>query len=388
MASDGPGHAVQGTPHSGDIPETGPLILLLSCNEVEQTLETGHSEKYGASGIDDGFLWEALRKCGADFSRVAWTEPSLLESLTSRSQTQAHTLVVCRTTWDYCDSPSMLQKFCNLMDALADLPYTTVLNPVPLLLWNTHKRYLAQLHTADVNVIPTKVLEPGEGAPATVESLLSDMHAPDGLIVKPAVSNSACGVFLVEDPSDTQTTSLVDAYLSAAHSGSGTSALKQGVGPGQWSGEAEVLLAQPFQSGIREWGELSVLILGGQVTHAVVKRPRSDDAREFKVQEEYGGREELVALPEATQSLAMHVLAVAHALAQGTPAEVARGSTSCEGVAIARVDFVCTGADLHPDNLALMEVECVEPSLFLKYKPEAAQVLASYLVQALDKLRV
>ena len=335
-------------------------------------------------------MWRALTSRGTDFSRVAWSCEGLLQKLQARAQRKQRTLVVCRTTWDYCDSPSTLERFLALVADLDALPNCDLLNSATMLKWNTHKRYLGQLPEAGVNIIPTCILEPGADSPATVASLATQLTAPDGLVVKPAVSNSACGVFLLEDWEDTKTASLMDAYLSAACSGTTSAAVPQGVGPGQWSGEAEVLLAQPFQAGIREWGELSVMVLGGVVTHAVVKRPPPGGAggpQEFKVQEEYGGREQLVHLPQETAALAQRVVAISAALARGaTPADVVAGTSAAGAVppvAIARVDFVRRGGGLSPDNLALMEVECVEPSLFFKYAPEAADVLAEYLIARL-----
>ena len=370
------------------LPQSGPLIVLLSCKEVETSLLKGSSEKYGGSGNDEGFLWKALESLDTDFSRVSWNEPGLLGQLQSRSEHSLKTLVVCRTTWDYCDSPSVLSQFLELVLAVEALPFCSLLNSASMLKWNTHKQYLAQLQEAGVSIIPTRILEPGAGEPATVASLGEQLDTPHGLVLKPAVSNSACGVFLLEDNSDADAAAVMDAYLSAAFSGSSdTASLATGVGPARWSGEAEVLLAQPFQPGIREFGELSVMVLGGEVTHAVVKRPAAGSG-DFKVQEEYGGVETRVHPPAETLAMAKAVVRTSAAIAGGAlPGDASSAEGGLEGVAIARVDFVRLGEGLEPGSLALMEVECVEPSLFFKYAPEAADTLAAYLSKCLQEVQ-
>ena len=97
------------------------------------------------------------------------------------------------------------------------------------------------------------------------------------------------------------------------------------------------------------------MAIGGEVTHAVVKRPASG---EWRVQSEYGGSVSRV--PVTPQ----HERAVADALA---PLD--------HMPAYARVDLVAIDGEFH-----LMELELIEPELFFELAPEAADRFAGLLV--------
>ena len=116
-------------------------------------------------------------------------------------------------------------------------------------------------------------------------------------------------------------------------------------------------LVQPYVPAIED-GEVSLVCLGGELSHAVIKRAAAGD---FRVQSDYGGSVEPHRPTDAERSLARAVLDVA-------------GDTS-----YARIDFVTTA-----DGPLLMEVELIDPKLFLpndpKSAPRFARVLADRLV--------
>ena len=111
-------------------------------------------------------------------------------------------------------------------------------------------------------------------------------------------------------------------------------------------------LVQPFVPSIMKKGELSVIILGGEVSHAIRKLPKDGDIR---VQREHGGREMVeVPSPEACR-VALEILA------------------ACPGEPMyARADLV-----EREGRLELMEMELFEPELFFVLVPEAADRLAA-----------
>jgi hypothetical protein len=108
-------------------------------------------------------------------------------------------------------------------------------------------------------------------------------------------------------------------------------------------------------------GELSLLFIEGEFTHAIRKQPAPGD---FRVQHEYGGSEERVE-PSGEE------------LALGQAALNAAGFKTL----YARVD-VMRGND---GALCLMELELVEPALFFGHAPEAARRLAGG-IEALYRL--
>jgi hypothetical protein len=107
-------------------------------------------------------------------------------------------------------------------------------------------------------------------------------------------------------------------------------------------------------------GEWSIVFFDGRYSHAVVKRPR---AGEFRVQEEYGGRAVVAHPPRAMLESAVLCL-----------------ETLRETPAYARVDGVDT-----PDGFRLLELELLEPALYLATDPAAAARFADAIERRLPR---
>ena len=105
-------------------------------------------------------------------------------------------------------------------------------------------------------------------------------------------------------------------------------------------------LVQPFVEEIIS-GEWSLIVFDGVFAHAVLKHPREGD---FRVQTDWGGRATLTEAPVALRELAARIVATI------TPVP-----------AYARVDMVVTSR-----GPLLMELELIEPELFLNLAPESA----------------
>jgi glutathione synthase/RimK-type ligase-like ATP-grasp enzyme len=116
-------------------------------------------------------------------------------------------------------------------------------------------------------------------------------------------------------------------------------------------------MVQAYQAVIEREGEWSVVYLGGVHSHDVRKRARADD---FRVQSAFGGTVEVAAAPAAVVSFADAAL-------------------SCVpgAVSLARVDVLHDGTQSW-----LMEVEAIEPELFLDLVPGAAARAASAILEA------
>ncbi len=196
----------------------------------------------------------------------------------------------------------------------------TLINPAPLLRWNSDKAYLFDLEAAGVAIVPTIA------CPALDAVALTGAAAKFGttdLIVKPARS----------------------AGSDRTHRLSATDPIPADV--------AQLpMLIQPTMPGIAE-GELSLLFFGGRFSHAIVKRAPQG---EFRVQPQFGGSVHAIDPPAS----AMRLAAAALAACPVPPA-------------YARVDLVSDG-----DGFALMEIELIEPSLFLDHAPDGgARLLAA-----------
>lgn len=200
---------------------------------------------------------------------------------------------------------------------------THLQNPRVVLEWNSHKRYLVELAAAGVPVVPTTLLARGSAVP--------DLGA-GRVVVKPAVSAGGRGTHL----GGAEDLRAITTDLLAAGD----------------------VLVQPAVESIGRDGEVSLIRLGDAWSHAVRKIPAAGG---FLVHERHGGR-----LEDHTPSI--REIAVADAALARSPAPVHA----------ARVDLV--RLDGEP---VVMELELIEPELFLRRAPDAADRLAAALLAPL-----
>lgn len=234
------------------------------------------------------------------------------------------TVAVLRTPWDYV---TRLSAFCAWLDRLHEAG-GRVHNPLPTLRWNLHKGYLIELAEAGVEVTPTRLLRQGEAVD------LDALRAETGwgeLVVKPAISAGAHGTYRAH-PDDPQVPARVAASLAAGDT-----------------------LVQPFLPEVLG-GELSLIFFAGAFSHAVLKVPTPGD---YRVQSDFGG----AVLP--LKAVAPPVLAAAEAALAAAP--VAWSYARVDGVLLA-------------GRFVLMELELLEPELFLTQHPDAPARFAQALL--------
>jgi glutathione synthase/RimK-type ligase-like ATP-grasp enzyme len=245
-----------------------------------------------------------------------WTAPLLAD----------YGLVLPLLAWGYQSRGSEWSAALDAWEAAG----TPIANPVPLMRWNTDKRYLFDLEAKGVPVIPTVF------APTLSELDISGARARfgDTVIVKPPVSGGADGTYRLV-PGDPI--------------------------PADVAGRP--MLIQPMMAAIATEGEYSLFYFGGVFSHAILKVPSAGD---FRVQEQFGGREITVEAPEEARAVAEKALRAA-------PGEAL----------YARIDMV-RGAD---GALRLMELELIEPSLFLSHAPDGGKLFADTLSARLTSAR-
>lgn len=199
-------------------------------------------------------------------------------------------------------------------------PGAPLLNAPALMLWNTRKTYLAELEAAGVAMIPTLF---ADRADADAVEAARARFGGEELVLKPQVSAG------------------------------GHDTLRLRPGEPAPAGAHWAALVQPYLPAIETEGELSVFLFDGVFSHAVRKRPA---AGEFRIQPSHGGR-----LSRETPS--PEALALAAAALAATPGDAP---------AYARVDMVrdAEGA------LRLMELELIEPDLYLGLAPKGGGRLA------------
>jgi len=223
----------------------------------------------------------------------------------------AYGLVVVRTPWDYFD------RVNDFLDWAARVERESVLvNPADVLRWNSHKGYLAEFTAKSVPTVPTRLVP---GPSTDVADQIREVPWEE-IVVKPAVDGGARHAWrgLRDDPS----LSRVAERLT----------------------EHGDVVVQPFVPAIVD-GERSLVFLGGRFSHAVRKVPKAGD---YRSQRHLGGRE----VDHQPDSAELQVALAAMAAAPGR-------------LTYARVDLVdWEGAPV------LIELEVIEPDLFLRDVPE------------------
>ncbi len=219
--------------------------------------------------------------------------------------------------WDYTEDPRYFLHVLKTIDASR----ATLVNPLALVYWNLDKRYLQDLERQGADIVPSLWYEQWD--PAIPGKGFHEFKT-ERLVIKPRVGANALDTFVLERPLDTR---LADRLVHV------------------FAGRP--LLVQPFIESITRAGEYSLFYLGGELSHAIRKLPKAGD---FRVQEEHGAAILAAAPDDGLSAAGDRVLSLV------APAPV-----------YARADFVC-GAD---GRWLLMELELVEPSLYLRMHPEA-----------------
>lgn len=216
-------------------------------------------------------------------------------------------------------------EWCALLDRMGQAGVPAMINPPALLRWNSDKSYLAELAAAGVPTVASRTVE------ALDDAALADARSAfgDRLVVKPLVSASADDTFLL---------------------GAGAST--------PVSVHGRRMLVQPFMPSIAR-GEYSLMLFDGAFSHCIVKRPKDGD---FRVQPHLGGTEEPITPPPGAIALAGAALAAAPAPAT-----------------YARVDMV----EDEEGRLRIMELELVEPALWLQHAPDHGAAFTAAIASAI-----
>lgn len=272
---------------------------------------------------DAKLLAEAFSELGLEAQLVVWDNPDF-----DWSQPK---LALIHSTWDY-----HLRR-AEFLTQLAKISTQTPLwNSVEVAEWNSDKSYLKELAEAGVPVVPTLWLEQSANAP-DLAKLLEEQGWINS-VIKPAVSASAHGTLLVTP----QTLQRGHAHLEKLRA-EGTT------------------LIQPYLPTLADYGERNLIFIDGKFSHCI-KRP----SQLLENGERLAGELEAVAPTQTELELAQKVLDYV-----GRRFEVL----------YARVDIVRDEAG----RARLLEVELIEPSLMLEYKPSAAKELAQAVKRRLER---
>jgi hypothetical protein len=280
------------------------------------------------AGDEDGAgLTAAITALGVDWQWAVWNDPAVDWSMAG--------LVFIRSTWD-CTADR--DAFLAWADRLG-----RVENPPAVLRWNSDKVYLRNLAEAGVPVVPTSWVAPGE-----------DVRLPPGdVVVKPSVGAGSMGAGRF----DTRRPGIAESarqHAQALHDA------------------GRVVLVQPYLADVDERGETALIYLDGVFSHAIGKAAMLPGGTVNDLDLDLSGAlfrsERITARIPADDELAVgeQVLAVLRRRFGGKLLYV-------------RVDLLPAGA-----GPVVVEVELVEPSLFLAFDPGSADRVAAAVARRLS----
>ncbi|MEM1071979.1 MAG: hypothetical protein AAGH71_04055 [Planctomycetota bacterium] len=285
---------------------TGPSIGLVTCRVLPEP------------DPDQQLMLNLLAAAGLDAALIPWDDADI--------DPANHTLLILRSCWNYHEHPDDFLEWCRRAASA-----TRLRNPLELVEWNLHKRYLTSLESAGLPVVPTVFVSRGERP--SLGEMLTNCGWTD-VVIKPCISAGSANTRRFRDaPSDPG----ADAFLNSI----------------ALSTDAMI---QPFIQSVETGGERSAVWIGDEATHAIVKQPRFHDDDE-SVSDAVDITPEEHALRDAIRPL--------------LPAEPL----------YARLDTMRS----RDGSLLISEVELIEPSLFLLQSERAQRAFVRAIAGALGE---
>jgi hypothetical protein len=289
-------------------------------NNLKYRIAFATCHDLGKLNPDDQLAANVLLKKNLIVDAVAWDDPNVLW--------QNFDALILRSTWNY---HRQLPKFLQWLEIL-DQEKIRIWNPSDVVRANVSKKYLIDLQTAGISIVPTVFV--AQNKKARLRSILENENW-ESVIIKPEVSASAYQTISATLTNAEKDQEQLDEILKTSGA-----------------------LIQQFRNEITENGEWSLIFFDRKFSHAVLKHPRTGD---FRVQEELGGIIHAATPPESLIHQAERIL------------DQVNGT-----LLYARVDGIVAN-----DEFLLMELELIEPSLFMGFSTGGAERFASSIIKIL-----
>lgn len=258
---------------------------------------------------DEQLILERLNQAGLEAQLLSWDDPS--------SDPAGFDLCVLHSTWNYYRTPEQFGVWIERTAAR-----TRLINPPPVVRWNLHKRYLAELERAGLPIVPTEFCD--RGSERRLQAIVRDRGWSE-VVIKPCISAA----------------SFMTRRFRADEIGAGQAFLRQLL-------STHDAMVQPYFARVETGGERAAIWLDGDATHAVEKRRR------------FAGDDERIGVCQGVTATERELLAAALSCVPGA-------------VHYARLDTLLDD-DGQP---RIGELELIEPSLFLAgCEPAAARFVA------------
>ncbi len=282
--------------------------------------------------FDMPLLLDACRSLGLTTEVCDWEDPEV-----DWSQFDAALL---RSPWNYVERLPEFLLWCERITHS-----THLFNPLSVTRWALDKRYLADLATQGVPIVPTRFVEPGADPLAVCCAFLAERPDADAIVVKPTVG----------------------AYSKDVQRFARTLALDAAAYVAELLGRGHHVILQPYLASIDRDGETNLAYFDGVYSHAIRKSP--------------------MLMPDGTVNVPTQDLRQAR---NADPAERAVATAALQTAAAhlgldrpllyGRVDLI-RGNDGQP---VVLELEICEPSLNLPFAEGSAMRFAQAVARRLN----
>ena len=261
---------------------------------------------------EDGLVQVELEKLGLSCQRVAWD---------GVFNSASFGFALFRTTWNYFDKLDDFLIFLNSSSSVLGF-----INPIDQIMWNLNKKYLLELKSCGINIPESFIVRAKDGV--TLSSLAA-LYGWNDIVIKPCVSAAAWNTHRIRRSDFKKNEALFSRLLINND-----------------------MIVQAFQKNILTIGEVSIIMIGGEYSHAVLKKAKPGD---YRVQDDFGGSVHLYEPKKSEVDFARRVIVALpfHPV-------------------YARVDIILD----NQEELALSELELIEPEMWFRFKGSSAKRLA------------
>ena len=265
---------------------------------------------------EDELVINALKEKNLSVVKKDWND-SIFDWETTRS-------ILFRSTWDYFDKFELFKKWFNKTKNKC-----LMINSTETIEWNIDKHYLLDLQEHQIPIPNSEFIKRGSSIDLL---LLMQKKNWNEIVVKPTISGAAKNTYRLKEEEIIQFGPIWEKLIYK-----------------------EDFIVQEFQNNVISEGEVAMIVIGGKFTHAVLKKAKEGD---FRVQDDFGG------------SIAIY----------NPSEEIVKLAEKCTRIltpipSYARVDIIW-------DNLmelAVSELELIEPELWFRLNPNAAKKLAQHV---------
>ena len=265
---------------------------------------------------EDELVINALKRKDLFVIKKDWNDPNF-----NWNNTRS---VLFRSTWDYFDNFEQFKKWFDKTKNIC-----LMINSSKTIEWNLDKHYLLDLQKHGIPIPNSEFIKRESSVDL---SLLMQEKNWNEIVVKPTISGAAKNTYRLKKED-------INLFNST------------------WKKliYQEDFIVQEFQNNVIKKGEVAMMVIGGKYTHAVLKKAKEGD---FRVQDDFGGSIAIYSPSEKMVKLAEQCTRFISPIPS-----------------YARVDIIWDNSG----DLAVSELELIEPELWFRLDPNAAHKLAEHV---------